>query len=470
MNIRLFHGRAFSARVPQLLLLALAAGLTSGYSADYIFIGLTSNWSDGTKWALSSSPSTPAGSFPDDASDNVVGNSSASRVELTTDISIGNFTSTLSGWTVNSVSTNASPVTLSIGGTLSNAQTMTFRSNTSLMSMNVNRLVASGSTLALGITINGVTERRLNSLSINDLDLSGGIVTMAVIGTQNLGLVHTNSASSILRLNTEGTVAMSKTVNSSGIDGANATIIAASSVSLAHSTTLAISNTTTYSTGAVFVNNNGGAGSTLSITKSGTGTQKFTGSSTYSGGTTITAGTLLVNNVAGSGLGTGGVVVASGGVLGGTGSISGTTTVSGAISPGDGGIESLDITNDVTWNGGNNWLFELGSGNTSDRLNITGAGSDFLKGTGSAWGFNFQNTGALGTFTLVDWAGTSTFLASDFSYTGLASGYTGVFSFNGTQLDFTVTSVPEPGTWALISLGFVALLGLTRGKVRAVAR
>jgi hypothetical protein len=83
------------------------------------------------------------------------------------------------------------------------------------------------------------------------------------------------------------------------------------------------------------------------------------------------------------------------------------------------------------------------------------SGDDFLKGTGSAFRFDFQGTGVEGTFTLVDF-GTTTFSASDFSYTGLSGGLSGSFVFNGSQLDFVV--IPEPSTVLLTAVGMVVVL------------
>lgn len=48
------------------------------------------------------------------------------------------------------------------------------------------------------------------------------------------------------------------------------------------------------------------------------------------------------------------------------------------------------------------------------------------------------------------WTGATTFLASVFNNTNLASELTGNFSITGTLLDFI--AVPEPATWGLLSL------------------
>ncbi len=63
-----------------------------------------------------------------------------------------------------------------------------------------------------------------------------------------------------------------------------------------------------------------------SFTKVGQGTLILTNANTYAGGTTIQNGKLVVNNLSGSGTGTGAVQV-NAGVLGGKGTITGAVTV-----------------------------------------------------------------------------------------------------------------------------------------------
>ena len=207
----------------------------------------------------------------------------------------------------------------------------------------------------------------------------------------------------------------------------------------------------------------------IALIKTGTGTLELTRANTYTAGTTVSTGTLLVNNSSGSSTGTGAVAVAAGATLGGSGSIAGATTVSGILAPGN-SIGTLTVANDVIWNGSSllgggattNWKFELGAANTADLLQITGAASEFIKGSGSVFCFDFMGSTAIGTFKLVDWAsaasvgggvaGTS-FNVADFTYTNLGSSNTGTFQFTGSQLEFQ--AVPEPSTTALSLLSAV---------------
>lgn len=112
------------------------------------------------------------------------------------------------------------------------------------------------------------------------------------------------------------------------------------------------------------------------VTKVGTGNWTLTGASTYNGGTIVDGGTLTVNNISGSGTGSGSVTMNTGTTLAGTGIISGATTVnSGATnSPGNGGIGTLTVNNSVT----------LASGSTTRiEINKTSATRDLLDASGA---------------------------------------------------------------------------------------
>jgi len=180
----------------------------------------------------------------------------------------------------------------------------------------------------------------------------------------------------------------------------------------------------------------------------------------YDGSTTVHSGLLAVSNTSGSATGSGAVTVGSGGALGGTGIIGGSVSVSGSVAPGFGSIGTLTVGNNVTWNSGQSWVFELGSAGpslggagTSDRLAITGG--DFLQGSGSSWAFDFGGTGELGWYKLVEWSGASAFESLDFTGTNLGGGLASEFTIQDKALYVNV--VPEPSTYALI-LGAAVLL------------
>ncbi|XHR30501.1 MAG: autotransporter-associated beta strand repeat-containing protein [Chthoniobacteraceae bacterium] len=206
-------------------------------------------------------------------------------------------------------------------------------------------------------------------------------------------------------------------------------------------------------------NTNGGS-NVIGLVKLGSNSLELTGANTYGGGTTVSGGTLVVNNATGSATGTGNVQVNVGAVLSGAGTIAGAVTIDGSLCPGN-SIGKLTVQNDVTWNGGNDWVFELGTSASTlvqaqsgasieDFLDITGASSDFLKGTGSSWTFDFAGTGDEGWYKLAEWDGVTTFDASDFTVSDLASGLSGSFTIQDNNLYLYVTAVPEPSTSGLI--------------------
>ncbi len=194
------------------------------------------------------------------------------------------------------------------------------------------------------------------------------------------------------------------------------------------------------------------------------GTLELTGASTYSGTTWVHDGTLLANNTSGSATGAGDVIVSAGGTLAGEGFIQGSAMISGIVAPGN-SIGTLTVGDDVIWNAGAPWLFELGTPALSledaglglgsqDLLLIEGTGSGFLKGTGSGWGFDFAGTGQAGWYRLVDWDGMTTFNDADFAYYNLASGLSGQFLIDDSSSALYFTVIPEPGTglFVLVSL------------------
>jgi hypothetical protein len=177
---------------------------------------------------------------------------------------------------------------------------------------------------------------------------------------------------------------------------------------------------------------------------------------------TQTAGSLSLIN---GGTMTAGSVLINGGTLRGTGTISAPVTIGGILAPGNAGIGTLSVTNSVTWNAGNSWLYQLGASAPSLAAATAGTDSDllavstaFTKGTGGSFAFDFANTGADGWYKLVDYAST-TFASGDFQATNVPSGKTANFVVDPSSTALYVQIVPEPGMLALagIGLGLVTL-------------
>lgn len=197
--------------------------------------------------------------------------------------------------------------------------------------------------------------------------------------------------------------------------------------------------------------------STVNLVKSGTGTWTLDGTNTYSGSTNINAGKLVVNgNISTSSLTT----VGSDATLAGTGT-TGSITVNtdGIFAPGDGGIESLNITGNLTLGIGSFSNFEIDtSGNLADLAIV----SALLAFDGT---LNVSNIGAAlvdgDVFNLFDWGSASGAFNTVNLPTlggGLAWDQSNLYT-NGT---IAVVAVPEPGMMSL--LGVAGLLVLRRRR------
>ena len=229
------------------------------------------------------------------------------------------------------------------------------------------------------------------------------------------------------------------------------------------------------------------------IDKTGAGTLELRGPSAYELGTTVSAGTLLVNNLTGSGTGSGNVLVQPGAVLAGSGAIASThglasVRVQGMLDVGNvtdtegqdfvvhltGGASTINLDGTVRldlWSG-----FSSGSLNPSpaaDMLDATalsisiGSGSILtvegannvpgLWAYNSAWKlFNWGvvPSGEFGAINLPDLSGWDPMAAWDTSnlYTAGANG--------GTIM---IVLAPEPGRALLMLLGLLGL-GLRRRR------
>ena len=159
-------------------------------------------------------------------------------------------------------------------------------------------------------------------------------------------------------------------------------------------------NSDTTFAGTIANGTSGATPHTVAITKIGSGAFTLSGNNSYRGGTTVSNGTLLVNNIAGSGTGTGAVTVISGATLGGSGIVGGPVTVNGTLAPGN-GVGTLAISNSLVVNGGAVLQYALGtnSDQTVVRGNLT------LDGT-----INITDAGGFtnGTYTLFRYGGTLT--------------------------------------------------------------
>jgi len=348
-----------------------------------------------------------------------------------------------------------------------------FTNSGGVFSTGANTLIGLGAT----ITWSGGTNTINNGGSVQDahIVISGGTNTVQAGGVlqlnaSGLGLEMSNGAT--LTLNSDATTVGGKLLLTGNVSssGDSTVTIAKSGINTFNGTvdlnggtrTFTVANgtaATNMTIGAVITN--GG------LTKAGAGTLELTGTNTYTGATTVSNGTLIVNgSISTSTLTT----VQSGATLAGGGTV-GATTINGILAPGN-SIGTLTATGDVTWNDNDAWVFELGSAASSlaladstlglsDLLNITGAGNDFLKGTGSTFTFDFAGGGTMGWYKVVDWdsASTTTFVGGDFYATNLSTGLTGTFTVDSGTSALYLNVVPEPNVAALLGgLGTLMLL------------
>jgi autotransporter-associated beta strand protein len=356
------------------------------------------------------------------------------------------------------------------GGALSASASFTLNSNrgialgSSTASTGGTMDVAASQTLTYGgIIANNGGANSLTKIGNGTLTLSGqntytggtridvGTLTLghATNTLANTGAVNVNGGTLALGTNTDTVGAV--TLTSGSITGSGAGTLTGTSYDVRSGTISA---------------KLGGSGVALTKTTDGTVTISSDNSvGGYTGATAVNDGTLIVNgNISTSILTT----VESGATLGGTGTV-GAATIHGILAPGN-SIGTLNAVGDVTWNANDAWVFELGSAastlalaNTtpglSDLLNITGAGNDFLKGTGSSFTFNFAGGGEVGWYKLVDWTSATTFVDTDFFATSLSSGLTGEFTVDSTTSALYLNVIPEPNVAGLLGgLGTLMLL------------
>ncbi len=195
---------------------------------------------------------------------------------------------------------------------------------------------------------------------------------------------------------------------------------------------------------AIVLNHNSAFTVTNTISGSGSltnlgGSPSLIGINTYAGGTTVSAGILFVNNLTGSGTGSGAVKVESGATLGGTGIVGGTANIqSGAnLSPGNNGIGTLTISGALTLNSSSTSAFDVdGSTPTND---VVALGSTVSYG-------GTLNVTPTGTFT----AGQQFVLFSGAGAT-TAGNFSSITGSPGVDLAFIFTN----GVLSVVSAGSV---------------
>lgn len=343
----------------------------------------------------------------------------------------------------------------------------------------------------LNVTKNGSGTQDLNSVSstyTGVTTINGGVLgaLRLAVGGSNSSIGAAGTAASNLIIN-GGTLRylgggastdrnFTLGVNGGGLDSAGA-----GSLTFSSTAAIALAGSNASRTLTLSGSNNGtlagslgdnGTGKT-SLVKTGTGRWTLSGSNTYTGTTTISQGTLLLaataNNIASSAAiqissgatldvsnVSGGFTLASGQMLSGVG------TVLGSISTGSGSVLSpgnspgtLNISGNLNLGNGTSMTFDAG-----DLIAVSGS---LTLGTG----FSLSATSdlAVGNYDLFTYTGSLINVGNLSTWT--ASGLTNGYSFLSDGDSVYLSVVPEPGTYALVSIGLAGLLWRARRKVRS---
>lgn len=229
-----------------------------------------------------------------------------------------------------------------------------------------------------------------------------------------------------------------------------------------------------------------GAGS-LSLVKTGSGTQRLVGRNTYTGTTTVSSGTLVVDGEHAGGAGD--YLIGPDAILAGSGSISATINLEGVISPGS--SPGTLGTGSQTWNNGSAYEWEINDATGThgadpgwDLIEITGS---LQLGSLSAGGYTIEivslNTG--NEAGLASGFGPTSGVDYNFIIATTTGGIVGFdpdhfildtsgFQNSNPHLDWQIsadtnnlylnaTSAPEPSSTALLGLG---VLGLALRRTR----
>ncbi len=220
------------------------------------------------------------------------------------------------------------------------------------------------------------------------------------------------------------------------------------------------------------------------VTKSTSGTVTYEGTNAYTGNTTISAGTLLVNGS----LTNSTVTVQSGGTLGGSGTLGQSVNVQsgGNLSPGNstaaltvGGVSlqsGADLTMEIAGTTPGSLYDQLVVNGLVNLNSDIGLGADLVMtlsyapsiaqsftlisndgGDAITGGFATINGAAFGPGDTFDLTFNSATYGFELSYTG----------GDGNDLVASVTAIPEPSTWILLTVGLTVVVTLRRRRMVA---
>ena len=225
---------------------------------------------------------------------------------------------------------------------------------------------------------------------VNNYLFTGSTLSPSGGGTIQTASGYTGAASFSVGLSLQGS---GVTLNSSGAAGSglNFGTITTAASSITPTLTLTGSNTGVFNTVQGVISQ--GAGATLAVSKTGTGTWLLNGANTYTGGTTLNGGTLITNSA--TALGASGTITIAGNSTLRTNTA--LTDASARMTISDGATLTFDTNNaNQTWAG---ILGNSGGSNTAG-LTKTGLGSLTLQTGANSQTYRGTTTVNMGTLTV----------------------------------------------------------------------
>jgi hypothetical protein len=361
-------------------------------------------------------------------------------------VNSGGVLSAINGGTINFASggrVTGGTISVAAGSTLQHSRTHDRTDLTDVTVTNAGRMLVDNALNNQGLAINFLGNTTLTNSGTLEY-LTSGVLAPTSSGSAASGAAITNQATGIIRVfnnNTAGTATARFTNSTSGFTNLGGIEIKSNSL-LATGSSQFVSTDVNFSNAGSFLVD----GPVSSISMTGRTFTQTAGSLSLISGGSMTASSVLIN----------------GGTLLGNGTIAAPTTIGGILSPGNAAIGTLTVSNNVTWNAGNAWLFQLGTpaaslndaitGSDADLLSLTGA---FTQGNGSTFTFDFAAGGSDGWYKLVDYTSTNFTPGTNTSFaaTNVPAGKSANFVVDADSTALYVQIVPEPSALALAGLG-----------------
>lgn len=341
---------------------------------------------------------------------------------------------------------------------------------------------ASGSNINVNNAITGTGTATLSSVPaatsvyvFGDLSAFSGTINAGTGTNQQIRLETTNAGAAGAAWAVNGTVTgeVSGTFAMGSLSGSGSLMANGSSAVVYQVGNL---NTNTTFSGVVADHGSGANGTSVALTKVGSGTLTLTGTDTYTGNTTVNSGTLVLSGGLNVGTGTATTSVASGATLSGTGTItasdlsvsgSGTINLSGANQIGaistSGAIGSITLANAEA--------ITVGSMAATGAIAVTtsGAASDITVGTGSVLSTSGASISLTSSRSIVD-NGTIQTSGGALSLSATSAGTADGITMSGATIDVgtgnaTIKATTTTGTAINLASGTESLYAAGPGAI-----